>query len=337
MEATRGEPHSDLEKQLFRQSRLFTFNQAYRLIHLLLKEKLGNQYTTDELLQQIRIRPELSLDFPNSDIARIEETVYDGKFGCQITATFLGLYGSSSPLPTFYTEELFHDEDEGNPLVREFIDIFNNHLYQLFFKIWSTHRLSYQIFEAQNPGYLSYLYSLGGLGNEKTREIIPNHYNILRYIGLIGHLPRSALGLKTLLVDLLEIKQIEIFQCRNTIISIPLEQQFCLGIHGNSLGDTTHLGNQVISANEAFTIEVGPINYNEYIKLIPGSEKSQLLYHTVSAYIDQPLIWDLELKVIGKQLSSTGLGTDMWSRLGHNTWLFADGVAKADIYTVKFN
>jgi type VI secretion system protein ImpH len=228
MESTSGKPHSNLKAQLFEQSRSFTFNQAYRLINLLLKEELGDSYSNEQLLQQIRIRPELSLNFPSSDIAQIKETFHDGKFGCEITATFLGLYGSSSPLPTFYTEDLFNDENENSPIVREFIDILNNHLYQLFFKIWSTHRLSYQLFEANNPNYFAYLYSLGGLADENAQKIIPNQYNILRYIGLMGHLPRSALGLKTLLSDLLEIKQIEIIQCRNTVISIPVEQRLSL-------------------------------------------------------------------------------------------------------------
>lgn len=337
MESTSGQPHSNLKNQLFEQSRNFSFNQAYRLIHLLLKEKLGDKYSDEEILQQIRIRPELSLDFPNSDITQIKETIYGGKSGCQITATFLGLYGSSSPLPTFYTEDLFRDDYEGNPLVREFIDIFNNHMYQLFFKIWSTHRLSYQLFEAKNPQYLSYLYNLGGFGNETTKQIIPNQYNILRYIGLMGHLPRSALGLTTLLVDLLEIKSIEIIQCRNTVISIPLEQQFSLGIRGNILGDTTHLGSMLTTANEAFTIKIGPIGYLEYKSLIPGRKKFQLLYHTVHAYIDQPLTWDLELNVIGEELSSTGLGTKQWAQLGQDTWLFANGVTKSKVYSVNFN
>jgi type VI secretion system protein ImpH len=93
----------------------------------------------------------------------------------------------------------------------------------------------------------------------------------------------------------------------------------------------------VVSANEAFTIQIGPIGYLEYKNLLPGTDKFNLLNHIVGMYIDQPLTWDIELHVIGEELESTGLGTKAGAHLGYDTWLFTDGMAKAKEYKVNFN
>lgn len=330
------EQNSSLTHQLFSQSRDFSFIQAYRLINLFLKQELGDSYLCDDAIQQIKIRPELSLEFPRSDISQINLLNYDDKLRCQITATFLGLYGSSSPLPSFYTEDLFRDQVEDNQLTREFIDIFNNHLYQLFFKIWDSHQLSYQVLEAKNPSYLAYLYRFGGVEDIETQRFIPTQYNFLRYLGILGHLPRSALGLKTILADLIEISAVEILQCVDSVLDIPFEQRLCLGVNGNLLGDNSHVGSQIISASHAFTVRIGPVTQFEFRSLLPESEKFQTINQVVSSYIDQPLTYNIELVVCGEQLSSVVLGDKSCSCLGHNTWLFANGTEKELNYILNF-
>ncbi len=56
-------------------------------------------------LESIRFKPDASLAFPVSDIVSIEKTRnLPPRF--EITTSFLGLYGSDSPLPDFYTKIL---------------------------------------------------------------------------------------------------------------------------------------------------------------------------------------------------------------------------------------
>ncbi|MFO8111269.1 MAG: type VI secretion system baseplate subunit TssG [Desulfosalsimonadaceae bacterium] len=67
----------------------------------------------------------MSLAFPPADIDRIQEMDLQEHSGYEITANFLGLYGISSPLPTFYTEELMHEAAEDESVCRDFIDVIN--------------------------------------------------------------------------------------------------------------------------------------------------------------------------------------------------------------------
>jgi len=322
--------NSDLKELLLSSGNSFSFIQAYRLVSLLTE---GIESSLDVL----SIRPELSLEFPCSDIAGIEESISDNStVSYQITATFLGLYGVSSPLPTFYTENLFREEAEDSSLNREFIDIFNNHLYHNLFKIWSRHRLGYQLFEKKDNSYLFFLYSFGGLTNENIRQLIPPEYNPLRYLGLLGHFPRSAYGLKAMLSDLLELKSIRILECQDNLLSIPEDQKISLGIANCQLGETAHLGEEIISTNNAFTIQIGPISFDDYSQLIPTSKKFELLNQSVKLYIDQPLIWDVALSIPGEEAPGITLGKQNGAQLGYDSWLLNKNSQREVIYTVRF-
>ncbi len=58
----------------------------------------------------VRIRPHLGLGFPQRDINHIERDA-SGRY--RIEANFFGLYGVTSPLPTFYTEDLIEERITG--------------------------------------------------------------------------------------------------------------------------------------------------------------------------------------------------------------------------------
>lgn len=321
----------NIKELLLTSGNKFSFIQANRLLNLLTKEEQAS------LQEQLRIRPELSLEFPGSDVASIEEVATENGSRYLLTATFLGLYGVSSPLPTFYTENLFQEAAEDNSLNREFIDIFNNHLYHSFFKIWSTHRLGYKLFEEKDNSYMFFLYSFGGLTNENVRNNISSEYNPLRYLGILGHFPRSAYGLKTLLSDLLNLRAIKIIECQDSLLPIPEDQQFSLGINNCQLGENSHLGKEITSTNNAFTIQIGPISYDDYSQLLPNSEKFKLLHQSVNLYIDQPLIWDVELSIPGEEIPGITLGKINGAQLGYDSWLLDKKASRKVIYNVRFD
>ena len=229
METKNRIPHSNLIEQLLQNSSSFSFMQAVRLLGLQLNKDSHPKVPIETSLENIRIRPKLSLESPSSDLSLIEKITIDDIDTYQVTANFLGLYGTSSPLPIFYTEDLFRDEENDNNLVREFIDIFNNSIYHLYIKIFCKNRMSLQAFELKNEYFLSSALAFGGLADRNIIQKFPKKYNILRYIGVMGHLPRSALGLKIILADMLETSNLEIHQCTITTMQIPIEQQFCLG------------------------------------------------------------------------------------------------------------
>jgi type VI secretion system protein ImpH len=145
------------------------------------------------------IVPELSLSFPESDIHSLSYDTESEMFS--MVATFLGLYGVSSPLPTFYTEDLMDDVREDITVGKDFLDIIHRIFYRHLIAGFEKYKLDLQAFEAKSPTALNRLYSLMGLGEVAFRQAVPDARSLLRYTGLFAHFPRSAAGLKTLLSD----------------------------------------------------------------------------------------------------------------------------------------
>ena len=110
------------------------FQMARLLSYALQKESLaqGIEVSPAEweprLAAVLRVRPTLSLAFPEHDIASIEKRP-DGKI--QVEAGFFGLYGVTSPLPYFYTEDLMQASQQGRTSARGLLDMFHYAAHQL--------------------------------------------------------------------------------------------------------------------------------------------------------------------------------------------------------------
>jgi len=111
----------------------FSFVQVMRLARKHLDPKGEEGLPEIPWQDRVRVRPELSLAFPASDVAGVEK---DGD-NLRVTTTFLALYGASSPLPTFYTEDLMDEASNDESVCRDFLDIIHQRLYHLWFQCWS--------------------------------------------------------------------------------------------------------------------------------------------------------------------------------------------------------
>jgi type VI secretion system protein ImpH len=288
-----------------------------------------------------RSRPELSLEFPGKDIAaietRTEKSGSDGLMRYTITATFLGLYGASSPLPSFYTEDLMDEARDDQTVARDFVDIVNSPLYALHFLGWTKYRLALKILEDENFEDLERLYCLLGFGGDRIRSLLPDPAGLIRYIGLFMQAPRSALGLEALLRDAIGQPQLSVISCVLRVAAIPEDQLCRLGISGNRLGKDIYLGSWFRDRMGKFRVRIGPVNWQTCQEWLPGSGRYGQLGHLIRVYLDQPLEWDLELVLDRDEAQTARLGVDSGSRLGWNSWAFAgesyQGQAKAYFQT----
>ncbi|MFH1984871.1 MAG: type VI secretion system baseplate subunit TssG [Pseudomonadota bacterium] len=312
----------DLKTQLLQEGKRFSFVQAMRLLHFLVKRQAGNDVDPHTLEQRIRCRPALSLDFPGTDITAIG-TSGEAPETFDITATFLGLYGASSPLPTFYTEDLLHEQSDDKSITRDFLDIFNAPLYPLYFRGWGKYQLAYQIVEQEDPDTLHRLFSLLGLESPLFQRRLSDPMALLRYIGLTTQSPRSAEGLRALLSDALDAPRLGIVQCVTRLASIPEDQRCRLGISGASLGHNSYLGVRITDRMGKFRVHIGAADGQTLHRLLPDGVHFKKMTEMIGFYLDQPLTWDLEITVAAGETRHAGLGTDTWSRLGWNTWLFS--------------
>ena len=307
---------TSLEAQLVDVPKSFDFFQAVRLLRLLSSRKNTRE-------NSIRMRPQLSLAFPQADVSSIQP-VKKKQADYQMDLTFLGLYGPSSPLPTFYTEDLLDEQSEEESVTRDFLDIFNQRIYELFFSCWSKYHHLMRITEENDDEAKERLYCLLGLGEQEVRETLPDSFQLLRYIGLFPQFPRSALSLQTLLRDVLNILPVDIEPCIPKWVQIPMDQRSKLGQAPCQLGQNLFVGSQIQDRMTTFTIHIGPLKKRSFQKLMPGMPQHELLVRIVRLYVSDALDYDLNLTLKPGEAERTCLGGAQWSTLGLDTWIFSE-------------
>lgn len=317
-----GREISGIEEGLLKRGARYSFVQAMRLLSYFISAARGKRLEEEALSRAVRVRPELSLDFPDTDIVDLSRLSGDSP-RYLITATFLGLYGVSSPLPTFYTEDLMDEASQDMTVMRDFLDIINAPFYPLFYRCWSKYRQAVKVVEEEDSAYLERLFCLMGLGSEGLRRDIPRVQGLLRYIGLFCQHPRSALSLKTLLSDAMRTDLLDIIQCVPRLAVIPEDQRCFVGASGATLGEDSYIGAEMADRMGAFRVRIGPLNAETFRRFFPDSEDFLALGTLVHLFLDQPLEWDVKLALSAGEARTACLGGPHWCRLGWETWVFS--------------
>jgi len=324
-----------LKDELLARGASFSYFQAIRLMR---REGAG----------PIRVRPQLTLAFPDTDIDRIEslETLDAGTQpveqpdtraagGYRITANFFGLYGVSSPLPTFYTEDLLEDQREGRRARRELLDVLHAALYPLLYEAWRKYRLPLRAVEEGDAVALDTLYAFAGLGSAEQRERIPGSGGLLRYLGLFAQRHRSVLGLRTLLADAFAPASVEIESCVPQWVPLPPSQRLRLGMQAHQLGQDCPLGERIEDSDNLLRIELSELSDEMFQRLLPGGRGHVWLQFLVRFYLRRPLQVNTRLRLGRGQVQGARLGAPTWSRLGLDTWLPGSDAGRASAAAVE--
>ncbi len=299
----------------------YAYFQAIRLLRQRLHAASGQNVAADE---RIRVRPSLDLAFPAADIEKIA-TVKKGDQTCyHVTANFLGLYGTSSPLPTFYSEDLIDEAGQDESVSRDFIDIIHQRLYALLFQGWLKYKQFFQVAEEKSAPYVERLYCLLGLGADALREEIPDSDRLLRYIGLFTQFPRSAAGLLTLLKDSLAGVPIALIPCVKRMAVIPESQRLKTGITGSVLGVDTYMGEEIEDRMGKFRVQIGPLTRSDFSRFTPGKPDYNKLVALTELYLTEPFEYEIELILKQNQAQTICLGNPDRSALGVSGWVFSE-------------
>jgi type VI secretion system protein ImpH len=315
--------NAKLKLELKREAHTFSFYQVMRLLRRFSLETPQSVASRTPAAAQIRVAPKLSLAFPAADVESVTEQVVDETVRYEVTANFLGLYGISSPLPTFYTEDLMDEAADDESAARDFVDLINHELFCLLFECWLKYRQHLQVVEEENSKAQDRLFCLMGLGERVWRKDIRQPYRLLRYVGLLTQLPRSASGLETLLCDALDGFPVRVIPCVSRTAKIPLDQRLLLGGTVGYLGTDSFIGEEIEDRMGKFRIRVGPLDQEQFRLLLPGTEAHVRLFSLTRLYILEALEYEVEVVLAALQAQKIRLGAPTWSRLGLDTWLFS--------------
>lgn len=330
-----------LRAELLGRARRFSFVQVIRLLrrHYLtgsaaeIGVPAGERSVEAFWRGALQVRPELSLTFPGTDVVEVDRPEpADGECGAarfRVTAAFLGLYGVSSPLPTFYTEDLMDEAREDRSVSRDFLDVVNGPLYPLVFHCWRKYRLGIAIAEEESSRDLDRLFCLIGLGDPGFRDRIDRPETLIRYAGLLTQAPRSALGLERFLGDAMETPGLTVLPGIPRRAVLPADQRTVLGADRQRLGRNCFLGRRIADRMGKIRIRIAPVSAAEFQTWLPDGDRFGRMRTLVAIYLDQPLEWELEVVLADGEAATARPGDSDRGRLGWNTWLFSNDFPKA--------
>jgi type VI secretion system protein ImpH len=314
-----------LEETMIARAPSFSFFQALRLLRQIAARR-GH-----DPRRAVRVRPGLNMSRPQSSVVRISR-LGDPESGVQSTENaegplyeietgFLGLYGASSPLPNFYTEDLILAEQEDQNGGRAFLDVFQQRLYDLYLRAQEKHRPLYDLTESADSALLEVLWSMVGLRAPELRRQLPDSKLFLRYLSLFASPRRSAAGLKVMLEDFTGCA-VTINQCVRREFRIPVRHRLRLGQARHGLGEGSVLGFLATEFSGRIEVVVGPMSHEVFSKLMNRDQHWPLMISLISYYLRTPLQCDLSMRITAEEARPTELGNEQWGCLGQNTWLY---------------
>jgi type VI secretion system protein ImpH len=301
-----------LEQKLLDDSQNYAFFQAWRLLRLRFSDE-------QEFQDNVRGRPHLGLSFTQRDIENIKR---DAQGRYRIESNFFGLYGVTSPLPTFYTEDLIDEQLQGSSASRDFLDILHAALHPLLFQAWEKNRLWMAIHERQSQQSIGHLYALLGM-HEAPSELRDQSSYLLRYAGIFNQHPRSALGLKQLVRAVLNEPNIEVIPCAKVRISLPADAQCRLGQSNCLLGENILLGQQMLDRRTSVDIRITPSSLQRFYQLLPGTTGYKQIERLTQLYLPSHLSCRLILRHPNSSAQPSPDSDSRGQRLGIDLWLGA--------------
>lgn len=271
----------------------------------------------------VRLRPSLDLSFHSSDIAEVQPPGGEGGDKFLVECNFFGLYGTTSPLPAFYTEELLHQDEP--TIERGFLDLFNHRLLSLFHRAWEKNAIAAGYRRDGGDAFSLRLLQLVGI----PTGALPEGYRLpqgrlLGLAGLLAHQPHSVVQIEAALGHLFPGIPITLEPCIGTWMPVPAAQQNRLGQANCRIGADFSIGDQVFEQSSTFGIAIGPLPLATFLRFLPSGDLMAELRELVDQVNSDSLDWQVELQLAAEdvpRLCLEGFFSTDEARLGWTTWL----------------
>jgi type VI secretion system protein ImpH len=260
----------------------------------------------------------------------------DGDARARLAVNFFGLLGANGPMPvhiTEYVRDRLRQGGDGTMLA--FLDVFHHRMLALFYRARAVAEPVISLDRADGDRFSTFVGSLFGIGAPalQNRDAIGD-FAKLHFAGLLANQARPASGLVTILRAYFKLP-VQVEQFVGHWMRLPGEIQSRIGRPGfgndsNRLGSSLLLGRSVWDCQHKFRIVIGPLDYVDYQRFMPGGESLERLTAWVANYVGLALDWDVRLVLKKEQLPPLRLGGAgcTSTRMGWSTWLASGPVQR---------
>jgi type VI secretion system protein ImpH len=278
---------------------------------------------------KIRFKNSPHLAFPVSDISNCQLDPSEKRV--IITTQFLGLLGQSGIMPLHYTEYLLERLQAKDKTLLEFLDIFHDQLLHLFYEVGSLSHFYQDVERGSTHPIKELLLALAGNATHEADDLQ------LYFSGILQLPTRSIRGLQQLLANYFKLpitlathqpKQIRLAAHDVTLLTKNKQN--------NQLSRTALLGRKIWDVQNRFAVLIGPIDYQTFLTLLPGTPLLTRLDQLIRGYTHNELEHDIRITIDAKSLPACRLSRDQRCKLAWNTRLSSKQQNKKPIM-VKFS
>ena len=258
------------------------------------------------------------INFPVGDIEQLIILEEDGREVFQFLVNFLGLQGSSGPLPGSVLDEIA-EEHNNNPIQSIYLDFFNHHLITVFHQIWRKYKYYIKFNPNFSDNYSRNIMNLLGVSRDFIEFTHLNWHKIFYHLGIIQSGIRTKEALTSIIQHYFDLHDISLEEHVRKIVEVEVEQKNQVGIKNVMLGENFILGDKVESFSNKFRVNINNLKLDEFHQFLPNTKKYRQLQELIRFLLKDPLPYDVLLGLHPDTKSTFILGKDNSSFLGWTT------------------
>ena len=322
METTLGQNFTRLIEDIQKNGTSYNVWQAVYLGEMITKRLNPdrNEFTLDQ--KGLNFRPYENYVYPPTDLRSVS---FDGE-NISYVLNFLGLYGINSPLPRCYHEQVAMQQSlfgENEVPLQNFLDIFNNRFYWLYYQSWKKYKYYYYFREGSTNKVTQRINAFIGRGpNFVKKESKISHLALLKFSGLLSNRVRNKSGLLIILNHIFPFVKIKIKEFIPKWVDFSVIPK--LGYSSNpesiQLGINSFIGESALDYMSRICIEIGPVSFEEYLTFTPLSPNSEKLKELLDLYLNDGLEYDVKIVVKSDTITTIDWNDDRL-KLGSSLWL----------------
>jgi type VI secretion system protein ImpH len=331
MAAELRENYSGIKEDLLQNGPAYNIWQAILVGENISRKELKNNSSESFLPDYpvLKFQPYENYEYPPRDIKKV---FYSDGF-LNFVLTFMGLYGINSPLPRCYHDQVSVQQrilGSGEVPLQNFLDIFNNRFYWLYYQTWKKYRFYLHLNGSTENKIADRINSFTGIiHNAKPEFNKLSKFFFLKFSGILSLRVRNKSGLRILLWYIFPEYPVNVKEFIPQWIE--LSDIPVLGQKDCRLGLNVFVGRTIKDYSSRIALEIGPISFEDYLNFLPGTENSNKLIELLNIYLNDGLEFNFEFIIKSETIVSIAWN-DERLKLGSSVWL---GVPESECVKVN--
>lgn len=294
---------ADLADKLLSEAHQYNFFQLLERLHGLHGDDLEPRWPDEATRRRVRLACDPRLSFPVTDVYKAQRMPAEQE-RYRVVATFLGLHGTDSPLPTYYLEQVAYEHAQGIGVRPAFFDFFNHYLLSLLHRIWRKYRYYIRFQPGASDGFSQYVFALLGLNDAQLRGDTALPWSrLLSFAGVIASRSRAPGTVAGIIAHCFDLKHVQIREFETRSVTTTSRQLASLGRANGQLGSTFMVGSRTRTRSSKFTIVINELDQAQLRDLLPSGINFGRLRALIDFLLRDGLAYDLELRLKQNALS----------------------------------